>query len=312
MSDRAREWKYPEDVEWAAPEVEIYPTQVLAIAANPGDEEFPWAIILADRKTMFDVNSLSFSGEARAVTDWTADNYWYPKMWIEICGYLQLRGTSATISAAPSLDTAQDETGWLMENGEVISKYIGVIDGALRWTDDNLKALRLARRADAEALCEIVDDCWQIVEHMWCGPRLLDKTSGLADAGRIGELEQAVKSLLEWVPKCSVGSSGYQRVERVKVALPLALAELERRERMIRVCENAFKLQDAFTVEGRGGELNGLQIAKAWLALEMRAEKAEKETERLRGERDALQKQLVDMESAFFKEMEQIERNNKA
>lgn len=36
------------------------------------------------------------------------------------------------------------------------------------------------------------------------------------------------------------------------------------------------------------------------------------EVERLRGERDALQKQLVDMESAFFKEMEQIERNNKA
>jgi hypothetical protein len=67
-------------------------------------------------------------------------------------------------------DQMKDEVGWLLENGEVTPQYIGVIDGALRWTDDNLKALRLARRADAEALAEIVDDCWRIVEHTWPVP----------------------------------------------------------------------------------------------------------------------------------------------
>jgi len=71
----------------------------------------------------------------------------------------------------------KDETGWLLENGEVTPKYIGVIDGALRWTDDSLKALRLARRADAEALAEIVDDCWRITEHMWCASAAAERTS---------------------------------------------------------------------------------------------------------------------------------------
>lgn len=74
-----------------------YDRQTIVIAANPGDEEFPWAVILQDRITMFDIKYLSFEGEAKGVTDWTADNYWYPKMWIEVIGFLEISGVSAKI-----------------------------------------------------------------------------------------------------------------------------------------------------------------------------------------------------------------------
>ena len=70
-----------------------------------------------------------------------------------------------------------DETGWLLE-GEVKDGqqlYIGVVNGFLNWTPDPNKALRLCRRADAEALCEIVEDCWRVVEHMWCDSRQPDE-----------------------------------------------------------------------------------------------------------------------------------------
>jgi hypothetical protein len=60
-----------------------------------------------------------------------------------------------------------DETGWLCEDGSVTPSYITVVDGHLVWTTDSLKALRLARRADAEMIAEIVDDCWRVAEHMW-------------------------------------------------------------------------------------------------------------------------------------------------
>lgn len=56
-----------------------------------------------------------------------------------------------------------------------------------------------------------------------------------------------------------------------------ATQEIDRLNRMIRVCENAFQLQESFMVEERAGKFNGLQIAKAWLELEKRAEKAEAE-----------------------------------
>lgn len=59
------------------------------------------------------------------------------------------------------------ESGWLLEkmhNGQV--HYISA-DYVLQWTDDPNKALRLARRKDAEALCTIVDDCEKIASHEW-------------------------------------------------------------------------------------------------------------------------------------------------
>lgn len=48
--------------------------------------------------------------------------------------------------------------------------------------------------------------------------------------------------------------------------------ERDTARRLNRAAENAFKLQDAVSIPGRTGELNCLQIAKAWLALERRAE----------------------------------------
>ena len=63
-----------------------------------------------------------------------------------------------------------DERAWLCENGEVSPSYITVEYGCLTWTKDPLKALRLARRADAEMIAEICDDVWRVAEHMWCEP----------------------------------------------------------------------------------------------------------------------------------------------
>ena len=62
-----------------------------------------------------------------------------------------------------------DETGWLLEKAPDKHgiAYIGVIDGLLGWTYDPNDALRLARRQDADKLCEIVDDCDKISEHCW-------------------------------------------------------------------------------------------------------------------------------------------------
>lgn len=65
----------------------------------------------------------------------------------------------------------------------------------------------------------------------------------------------------------------------ISTAMELPHAELCKRvaelERLVKVAENAFKLQDAVTIPGKTGELNCLQIAKAWLALEKRTEAAE-------------------------------------
>lgn len=71
-----------------------------------------------------------------------------------------------------------DQIAWLCEDGSVTPSYITVSDGHLTWTTDSLKALRLARRADAEMIAEIVDDCWRVVEHMWCDPPAAKGTEG--------------------------------------------------------------------------------------------------------------------------------------
>ncbi len=54
-----------------------------------------------------------------------------------------------------------------------------------------------------------------------------------------------------------------------------AKAELAEAQRLNRVAERAFQMQDAVSIPGRAGELNCLQISKAWLELEKRAESAE-------------------------------------
>lgn len=59
------------------------------------------------------------------------------------------------------------EYGWLLEKSAAGDIWYVTVDQLLTWTTDPLKALRLARRADAEMLCEIVEDCERIGEHQW-------------------------------------------------------------------------------------------------------------------------------------------------
>ena len=61
-----------------------------------------------------------------------------------------------------------DETGWLLEKQDKGANwFIGVINGMLEWTTDPNKALRLARRDDAEAIATICEDAEKISEHLW-------------------------------------------------------------------------------------------------------------------------------------------------
>lgn len=60
-----------------------------------------------------------------------------------------------------------DESGWLLEKMHEGNVHYVCADNVLQWTDDPNKALRLARRDDAEALATIVEDCEKIAEHGW-------------------------------------------------------------------------------------------------------------------------------------------------
>jgi hypothetical protein len=59
--------------------------------------------------------------------------------------------------------------GWLLERHLTPEgqEYLAVESGCFTWTTDNLKALRLARRQDADSLAEIVEDCEHVREHQW-------------------------------------------------------------------------------------------------------------------------------------------------
>lgn len=61
--------------------------------------------------------------------------------------------------------------GWLLEKMREGSVWYVTVDQLLTWTADPNKALRLARREDAEMLSEIVDDCERIAEHEWTTPK---------------------------------------------------------------------------------------------------------------------------------------------
>ena len=62
------------------------------------------------------------------------------------------------------------ETGWCLERGEACNPQYLTCDGmALTWTSpgDHAKALRFARRDDAEMMATIIDDADRIAEHGW-------------------------------------------------------------------------------------------------------------------------------------------------
>lgn len=64
----------------------------------------------------------------------------------------------------------RNEYGWLVEdsrNHPSGIRYRMWGDLGPEWTNDANKALRFARRQDAEAFCRDDEDAWHVVEHMW-------------------------------------------------------------------------------------------------------------------------------------------------
>lgn len=65
------------------------------------------------------------------------------------------------------------EYGWLIENGKqagdgLAYRFIDNDAGGMpAWTEDHNKALRFARRADAEQFAYHDEDAWRIVQHAW-------------------------------------------------------------------------------------------------------------------------------------------------
>jgi hypothetical protein len=61
------------------------------------------------------------------------------------------------------------ETGWLIENGKDADKGVAYRfmnnekGGILDWTEDPAKALRFARRDDAEQFAYHDEDAWRII-----------------------------------------------------------------------------------------------------------------------------------------------------
>lgn len=70
-----------------------------------------------------------------------------------------------------SFDAPKDEMGWLVEDGNLNKTMYRCMDETgIHWTDDPNKAIRFARREDAEMFAAGDEDAWRIVEHMWCAP----------------------------------------------------------------------------------------------------------------------------------------------
>lgn len=66
-------------------------------------------------------------------------------------------------TAGPS---AVEEVGWLVENGSRTA-YRTMENGIPVWTPDVNKALRFARRVDAELFCAADEDARHVAEHIW-------------------------------------------------------------------------------------------------------------------------------------------------
>lgn len=60
------------------------------------------------------------------------------------------------------------EHGWLLEqrkDGKIL--WLMLEHGMWDWTEDSLKALRFARRQDADAMADIISDADAVTEHQW-------------------------------------------------------------------------------------------------------------------------------------------------
>ena len=69
----------------------------------------------------------------------------------------------------PFSQPPKDELAWLVERDSP-AKYAYMDDMGIQWTDDPNKAMRFARRDDAEMFAAGSDDVVRICEHMWCSP----------------------------------------------------------------------------------------------------------------------------------------------
>lgn len=83
-----------------------------------------------------------------------------------INGYIEELFALTTANAGKD---AQTEYGWLVENGRDVPdlRYRTMDNSGITWTDDHNKALRFARRADAEMFAAEDEDAWRIVQHAW-------------------------------------------------------------------------------------------------------------------------------------------------
>lgn len=66
-----------------------------------------------------------------------------------------------------SFDAPKDELAWLVERDSP-AEYAYMDDMGIQWTSDPNKAMRFARRDDAEMFAAGSDDAVRVCEHMWC------------------------------------------------------------------------------------------------------------------------------------------------
>jgi hypothetical protein len=84
---------------------------------------------------------------------------------------------STPTEAPPAEQDWTREISWVIENGKSGDelRYRTIEQGTVTWTADNMKALRFARRADAEMFAQEDDAAWRIAEHIWSGPSIEPK-----------------------------------------------------------------------------------------------------------------------------------------
>jgi hypothetical protein len=71
------------------------------------------------------------------------------------------------VSGAMKGDNQMDETAWLVELQDNGAKWAGFVDGKPEWTTDPNRALRFARKEDADNFKAFWCETAISSEHMW-------------------------------------------------------------------------------------------------------------------------------------------------
>lgn len=67
-----------------------------------------------------------------------------------------------------STNTQTEESAWLIERRTPSLQWLFVDGEIFSWTSDSLKAIRFARRADAEQVASVIgEDAEYVTEHAW-------------------------------------------------------------------------------------------------------------------------------------------------